>query len=115
MKKILFLALIALTGAAMANAVDNSSKTEVVISASESYEAVGNVSVVGVGKDGLGFRTKMTLYKGVNTCDAYYLKEGTTTYYYPVRKNRHTKFGNCDVSAYEWMCTIGSTTYFFNY
>lgn len=79
----------------------------------EKYEAVGKVSVYGIPNKGWAISCECTIYRGTNTCDAYYLKDDT--YYYPVRENKHKTFKNEDVSGYDYMCTIKNWTYFFNY
>lgn len=97
------------------NAATTSNTTESISSASEEYKRVAEVH----GYSYEIYRTQhwwnftRILYTGVNTCNAYYFESGGD--YYPVRKNKYSQYKNRDVSEYDWMCTIGSETYFFNY
>ena len=77
----------------------------------EQYKQIGTVKVLCYSK--WWSSNTMPLYAGANTCNSYYLTDGR--YYYPVRKNTRSNYQNQDVSGYDWTCTIGDTTYFFNY
>ena len=59
-------------------------------------------------------RSKEVLYIRSGSCGgSYYLTDGT--YYYPARKNTDTTVDGKDVSKYEWKCTVGDRTYWFDY
>ena len=77
----------------------------------EQYKPIAKVTVECYAKWWSSFT--MPLYAGVNTCYSYYFTDGT--FYYPVRKNTRSEYQRKDVSGYDWTCTIGDCTYFFNY
>lgn len=95
--------------------VTTNNTTESITSANKEYEAVATVK----GYSYEPYRVQhwwyfsKTLYSGVNTCNAYYFE--SKGYYYPVKKNTYKTYKDHDVSEYEWICTIGSETYFFSY
>lgn len=114
MKKIL-IALFVLSGGIGTVAYGLPTTSELTSQAAEKYEKIGKVRVYAYSSNLHWFYDSRPLYRGVNTCDAYYFYDTIDGYYYPVRKNSHTEYLNKDVSGYKWMCTIGDTIYFFNY
>lgn len=117
-KNLLKFCAILLIGAAGCFATDASSAATHSASyyrfAEEQYEAIGEVSVK-LYRDGYWLLSKMTLYRGVNTCYSYYFKDNESGYYYPVRRNTYNEFEGKDVSSYAYTCLIGTIRYFFNY
>ena len=87
---------------------------EETMCSSERYESMDrSVDLFYVYNGRLALANSYKLYKGINTCDAYYV------YKYPdycaLRRNTKSTFKGVDVSNFGWVCYQGSETYFCNF
>lgn len=78
------------------------------------YEYVRKVSVYSVDRDGRGAYFDLKLYKGIYTCDNYYV--GHSSAEYAVRDNSYSTYKGHDVSEYRYLAYgYQGSVYFFNF